>query len=276
MDQHNQGRAKLMEYPFVSASHKALMVDLVSTVENRLGSQLLPCTLPPDVQYCQNETGTARNSLHIRSGNQYSPVDFILGSWLHCKLPTGAELNITNISAYLNLSTDAPNITMDLIRSSPTSLVLILDLPPRKDPVFYPDYLETFYEKSQLDSHRQMLQKLPEIQPYVSSSLYIRSLFSPTAILIRAETEADGGDRMEEIIKNHIGPVAKEVFGIWLDSCACGGREVNAEEKGYLKKRDEIVKKKTIENDLGISFPRLFGPEIADRLLGAIRNVYNI
>lgn len=249
------------------------MVNLLSKVEDRLGSQLLPCTLPLDVQHCQNESGTSQASLHIRSGLQSSPVDFILGSWLHCKLPTGAALNITSLIAYLNLSTDAPNFVAELIQSSPTSLILLLDLPPRKDLVLYPDYLQTFYEDSQLDTHRQMLQKLPEVQPYVSSSLYLRSLFSPTRIMIRIETEEG---RMEEILKDHIEPVAVEVLGFWLDHCACGGgREVKEEEKAYLKKRDELVKKKSIEIDLGSNLPKLFGPELAERVMGAINDVYN-
>jgi hypothetical protein len=51
-------------------------------------------------------------------------IDFILGSWIHCELPTGGggALNITSLSAYLNPSTDAPNFLFELIQSSPTSL----------------------------------------------------------------------------------------------------------------------------------------------------------
>ncbi|XP_065876466.1 red chlorophyll catabolite reductase, chloroplastic [Euphorbia lathyris] len=273
MDLHSQGRAKFLEFPFVSAPHRDLMVDLVSTVENRLGSQLLPCTLPLDVQHCRNETATAQASLHIRSGHQSSAVDFILGSWLHCKLPTGAALNITSLTGYLNLSTDAPNFIIELIQSNPTSLVFILDLPPRKDLVLYPNYLKTFYENTQLETHRQTIQNLPEVSPYVSPSLYLRSLLSPTSIMVRVETDEG---RMEEIIKNEICPVVKEVVGIWLDHCACGGREVEEEEMACLKKRDELVKKKTIEIDLGSNFPRLFGPELTERVLGAIKQVYNV
>ncbi|EEF38771.1 red chlorophyll catabolite reductase, chloroplastic [Ricinus communis] len=276
MELHNQGRSRFLEFPFVSVPQRELMVDLLSAVENRLGSQLLPCTLPPDVQYCRNQSGNAQAAFHIRSANQNSPVDFILGSWLHCKLPTGAALNITSLSAYLNLSTDAPNFLIELIQSSPTSLVLIIDLPPRKDLVLYPDYLQTFYENSQLEAHRQTLQKLKEVQPYVTSSLYLRSFLSPTAIMILVETEAGESGRMEEIIKDQVGPVAKAVFGVWLDKCACGGREVEEEEKAYLKKRDELVKKKIIEIDLASNFPRMFGPELADRILGAIQKIYNV
>jgi red chlorophyll catabolite reductase len=61
MDPHNnEGRTKFKAFPYVSAPDRNLMVDLVSTVENRLDSQLLPCTLPPDVQYYQyqNQSGT--------------------------------------------------------------------------------------------------------------------------------------------------------------------------------------------------------------------------
>lgn len=77
MDPHSQGsKTKFIDFPYVSAPHKNLMVDLVLTLETRLGSQLLPCTLPPDVQYYQNESGTNHASLHIRSGLSSAPVIF--------------------------------------------------------------------------------------------------------------------------------------------------------------------------------------------------------
>ncbi|KAL5549450.1 hypothetical protein UlMin_004681, partial [Ulmus minor] len=162
MELHNEGRGKFMEFPHVSAPHRNLMVDLVSLVENRFDSQLFPCTLPKDVQYYQNDKGTSNATLHIRSGHPSSSIDFLLGSWIHCQLPTGKALNITSLSAYLNTSTDAPNFLLELIRSSPTSVILILDLPPRKDLALHPDYLQTFYEDTKLDSSRQLLEKLPE------------------------------------------------------------------------------------------------------------------
>ncbi|KAL4644825.1 hypothetical protein ACB092_02G191500 [Castanea dentata] len=279
MELNNEfGLTKFKEFPYLSAPHRNLMVDLVSTVENRLGSQLLPCSLPPDVQYYQNQSGSAHASLHTRSGNKpsHSQIDFILGSWIHCKLPTGGALNITSLSAFLNPLTDAPNFLIELIQSSPTSLILILDLPPRKDLVLCPDYLHTFYEETQLDMRKQILEKIPEVKPYISSSLYIRSLVSPTAIMVRIETEASQPGRVEEIIKEHVDPIAKEVLGIWLDQCACGKREVGETERAILEKRDGLIKIKTIEVDIGSNFPRLFGPEVADRVLGAIRDVFTV
>ena len=94
--------------------------------------------------------------------------------------------------------------------------------------------------------------------------------------MIQIGAQAGGPERMEEIVKNHIDPTAQEVLGVWLDHCARGERLVGEEEKAYMMKRDELIKKKTIEIDLGTNFPRLFGPEVTDRVLGAIQKVYNI
>ncbi|KAE8672605.1 Red chlorophyll catabolite reductase [Hibiscus syriacus] len=266
---------KYTDFTFVSAPHRNLMVDMVSTMENRLDSQLKPCTLPSDIQYYYTPSGNSHGSLYIRSGHTSSPVDFVLGSWINCKMPTEGALNITSLSAYLNASTDAPNFLIELIQSSPTSLVFLLDLPPRKDLVLYPEYLNTFYENTRLESLRQTFEKLPEVQPYYSSALYIRCLTSPTSIMIQINTEGSREGRMEEIIKDHVHPVAKEALGIWLDRCACGHRNVDEEGKAYLEKRDGLIKNKTIEIDIGSSFPRLFGPDIANRVLEVIREAYN-
>ncbi|WVY90331.1 hypothetical protein V8G54_035845 [Vigna mungo] len=273
---HDHGRSKFIDFPFVSAAQKNLMVELISRFEDRFHSQLLPCALPPDVQYYQSQSGTAQASLHIRSGTDDSPVDFVLGSWVHSELPTGGSLDITSLSAYLNNSTDAPNFVFEMIRSSPTTLVLILDLPPRKDLVLWPDDLKTFYEDTQLDTHRQALERVPEVQPYFSSSLYIRSVSSPTAIMVRIVTENGGVERMEEIIRDHLDPISKQVLGIWLDHCACAQRDVGEAERAYLKKRDGLIRNKTIEIDLGSSFPRLFGPEVANRVLEAIKGYFTV
>lgn len=183
-------------------------------------------------------------------------------------------MNITSLSGYLNSSTDAPNFLIELIQSSPTSLVLILDLPPRKDLVLHDNYLKTFYEDTQMDTHRQNLSNLPEVLPYFSSSLYIRSVVSPTAILVRVEADAGKDTRLEEIVRDHVGPVAKEVLRVWLDVCACAEIVVGEAERECLAKRDGIIKRKTLEIDLASSFPRLFGQEVATRVLEALQEVF--
>ncbi|CAK9315246.1 unnamed protein product [Citrullus colocynthis] len=266
--------SKLKEFPHLSGSHRALMADLIGAIEDRLEDRLLPCVLPPDVEYYRNQSGTSEGALLVRSGSPDSSINFILASWLHSQLPTGASLNIASLSAYLRPSTDAPNFLIEFIQSSPTSLILILDLPPRKDPVLNPDYLQLFYEDTRLDSYRKTIEELPETRPYVMSSLYFRSLVSPTSIISRVDTESGGPERMEEIIKNHIGPVARDVLRVWLNECACKEREVGMVERVDLEQRDELVKKKTIDIDLGSSLPRLFGQEIADRVVAAIQQVF--
>lgn len=195
---------------------------------------------------------------------------------MHSKLPTGGSLNITSFSAYLNSLNDAPNFVFELIRSSPTMLILVLDLPPRKDLILWPDYLKTFYEDTELDKHRQALETLPEVQPYITSSLFIRAVASPTAIFVRIQTEDDGGERLDEIIRDHIDPISKQVLGIWLDHCATAKREVGQVERDYLRKRDGVIRNKTIEVDLGSSFPRLFGSEVANRILEAIKEYFAV
>ncbi|KAL0535944.1 hypothetical protein IC582_024874 [Cucumis melo] len=267
--------SKLKEFPHLSSSQRALMADLINAIEDRFEDRLLPCTLPPDVEYYQNQSGTSEGALLIRSGSPDSSINFILASWLHSQLPTGASLNIASLSAYLRPSTDAPNFLIEFIQISPTSLILILDLPPRKDPVLNPDYLQSFYEDTRLDTYRKTIEELPETRPYVMSSLFFRSLVSPTSIISRIDTESGGPERMEEIIKNHVGPIARDVVRVWVDECACKEREVGMMERVELEKRDKLVKKKTIDIDLGSSLPRLFGQEVADRVVAAIQRVFD-
>ncbi|XP_057811320.1 red chlorophyll catabolite reductase isoform X2 [Salvia miltiorrhiza] len=271
----DSGKVKFMEFPYASAPTKKLMVELFSSVEEQLGSSLHPsCTLAPDVQYFGNPTDTAHASLHIRSGLPSSQIDFVLGSWIHCQLPSGGALNITSLSAYLTPSTDAPHFLLELIQSSPTSLVLILDLTPRKDLILYPDYLNRYYEDTQLDRHRQRLQMLPEVRPYISPSLYIRAVVSPTAIVVTIDTGATESKTIEQIIEDDVSPIAKDLLRFWIESCACCGRDVDASERAYLAQRDRIIKKTTIDVDLSSSFPRLFGQEIADRAVNALKEYY--
>ncbi|MCD9558458.1 hypothetical protein HAX54_015838 [Datura stramonium] len=75
MEQHSEHhQSKFKEFPYVSVPHRELMVELVSTMENRLGTSLLPCTLPSHVQYFENQTATAHASLYVRSGNSSSQI----------------------------------------------------------------------------------------------------------------------------------------------------------------------------------------------------------
>lgn len=272
MEQQHIGAPKLMEFPHLSDPHRALMVHLITSIETRLSSQLLPSAVPPDVQYYQNQTGASQGTLHIRSGLPSSLIDFYLASWLHLELPNGGALNITNVQGYLKPSTDAPHFQFELVQCSPSFFIFFLDITPRKDLVLHPDYLEIFYQNTKLEEIRQKLDKLPETRPYFSSSLYFRGVVSPTGILVGIEGEAE---RMVEIIRDYVAPASKEVLEMWLEKCARDVREVAEHERGVLRTRDLLIKTKAIEMDLSSSMPRQFGQEVADRVLAVIRKAFN-
>ncbi|MCL7030517.1 hypothetical protein MKW94_012113 [Papaver nudicaule] len=268
---------KFIDFPHLSISTKNLMVDLVSKTENTLSPNLLPSSLPPEVQYFQNSSATSQGCLHIRSGTNNSQVDCVLGNWIHCELPNGGALDITTLTAYLNSNTDAPRFLIEFIQNSPKSLILILDLPPRKDVVMNPEYLKTFYEETQLDESRKKLLELSEIRSYISASLYLRALSSPTAISVTIDCgESGGAARLEEIIRDHVGPIAKDMLEVWLNQCVCTERGVDESEKVELMKRDVLIKKKTVEVDLASSLPRLFGQDVANLVIEAISKAFDI
>ncbi|KAK4416199.1 Red chlorophyll catabolite reductase, chloroplastic [Sesamum alatum] len=269
MDSGDEMRAKLMEFPYVSAPHRDLMVEMLSSLDTKLGSSLQPCALPPDVQHFGNPAGTAYAAMQLRPGVPSSQVDFIVGGWVHSKLPSGGAVNITSLSGYLKSSTDAPNFRLELIQRIPTSLVMVLDLTPRKDPILHPDHLKTYYEDAQLDRHRQRFHTLPEVTPYFSSSLYVRALLSPTAIVASIDVSS------EEIIRDHVTPIAQELLHFWIESCACIERCVGESERAYIRERDRTIKNTAIEVDLGSSFPRMFGQDIADRVLTVLKVHHN-
>lgn len=66
--------SKLMEFPHLTAAHRDLMVDLIQAVDDGVGEHLLPSTVPSDVEYYQNQTGTSQGTLLIRSALPPSPV----------------------------------------------------------------------------------------------------------------------------------------------------------------------------------------------------------
>ncbi|KAI3980549.1 hypothetical protein MKX01_025114 [Papaver californicum] len=276
MDPPQINHPKFMDFPHLSISNKTLIVDLVSKMDNTLSPNLLPSSLSPQVQYFQNSSSTSQGTLHIRSGTNNSLVDCVLGSWIHCELPNGGALHITTLTAYLTSKTDAPRFLIEFLQNSPTSLILVLDLPPRKDLVMSPEYLKTFYEETHLDESRKKLLELLEIRPYISSSLYIRALSSPTAISVTIDCESGGAARLEEIIRDHVGPIAKDILEVWLNQCVCTERGIDESEKLELMKRDVLIKKKTVEMDLASSLPRLFGQDVANLVIKAIEKAFGI
>ena len=199
----------------------------------------------------------------------------MIASWLHLKQPHGGAFNITNIAGYLKTTNDIPHFQFELVQCSPTFLIFFLDLIPRVDIVLRPDYLTTFYEETELEKYRRRLDAVSEVSPYFSSSLFFRKVVSSTGILVSVKCEESESGRVEEIIREEIGPISKEVLRIWMELCSNGGREIeDGNERNLLEKRDLMIKKKAIEMDLSKTMPLQFGEEVAERVLRVIRSAF--
>lgn len=165
---------------------------------------------------------------------------------------------------------DSPHLLFEFIQSGPNSLVLVLDLLPRKDIVFDTEYLHRYYESSELENVRQEFEKHPQAQPYLTSALYVRGVVSPTALLYKISGDGvEGG--LDTVIEELVHPAAKKVFTTWLDAYKNLGQSMDSDAIAYMKKRDEQIKGKGVEVDLSSNMPRLFGQEIADSVVAAFR-----
>ncbi|KAJ7525412.1 hypothetical protein O6H91_17G049700 [Diphasiastrum complanatum] len=270
----SKGAMGWVEFPRMSGASLLLMESVAESMEKELGSGLNPSRTPADVSYFKNSEGNAEGSINIRSGKEGSKIDFVLGSWLSCNLPFGS-LHISTLIAMLGPDTDAPHLLFEFIQNGQDSLVLVFDLLPRKDLVLEPEYLQRFYEETRLEAIRQELENAPESERYISSSLYVRSVVSPTALLFKVNGISPSGKPIEggieRVISELLHPAVKKAFGVWLQSFQTLGRQVTEQERSFLVKRDEQIMSKGVEVDLSANMPRLFGQKIADRVVAAFR-----
>lgn len=170
---------------------------------------------------------------------------------------------------------------MEFIQNSPTNMVFITDFIPREDLVLHSDdYLHRYYEQGKLEEIRQSLVSVPSVDPYVVSSLFIRSVMSPSSIVVTVNCKDES--EMDLMFRDHVGVVAKKLVEHWLESCA---NDVNykpkpnsAEEEEpevdsevmIRTKRDNVIKKNFMKNDLSVFLPSLFEKEVADEIFASI------
>lgn len=76
MDEQKIRGQKLMDFPHLLPPHKDVMVGLISALDKRLRSHLLPSSVsvPSDVEYYENQSGASQGSLCINRGLDSSPV----------------------------------------------------------------------------------------------------------------------------------------------------------------------------------------------------------
>ncbi|KAH7446787.1 hypothetical protein KP509_01G075900 [Ceratopteris richardii] len=267
-----------MQFPFLSEAAAGLMENIAETIGEELGSLLCTSRTPPDVTLFKNSKQTAEGSVVLRAGKDKGQVSFVLGSWLHCKLTAGT-LDIATIIVMLGPEIDAPHFMFEFIQNDNNSVVLLLDLLPRKDVVVHPDYLKRYYEDTGLEKLRKGLEKIPQSKVYVPSSLYVRSVVSPTALLYKFKSlQQSGGNAsvgsledLDVLVKEIVHPTAKEVLFKWLDAFRHKGKRVGGDESRRLMERDNQIKEKGIEIDLSSNMPRLFGHEITNKVVQAYR-----
>jgi red chlorophyll catabolite reductase len=206
----------------------------------------------------------------------FSPVlqiDFTLEAWFHRQLPGGGAIDISTLIFFLNGATDAPHFLMELIQGSPTSLVVLIDLLPRKDLPLHPDYIARYYEATGVDAHRQSIERLPQVRPYVSPLLLVRSLWSPTAVVVDVQCGEGGEAALEEIVRGQVATSAKEVLGIWLEHYAAAVEMSDAEREGIVA-RDKMISTTELELNLSANLPRMFDADVSARVVAEIRKAF--
>lgn len=140
--------------------------------------------------------------------------------------------------------------------------------------MLHPEYLDEYYSNTVLDKVRRDLEELPQISLYRSPSLYIRGVLSPTAVAVRVDCESEGD--LEEIVGKSVGRSCKEVLGVWVGKCVGEMKEIGSGEMDGMVRRDGLIKKMMIEIDLTANLPRLFGDDVADRIVTETKKVFGV
>ncbi|OQU92187.1 hypothetical protein SORBI_3001G306600 [Sorghum bicolor] len=202
-------------------------------------------------------------------------IDFMLEAWFHRALPTGGAIDITSLVVFLNGTTDAPHFLMELIQGGPSSLVVLLDLFPRRDLPVHPDYIDKYYGATSVDAHRINIEKIPQVRPYVSPSLLVRSLWSPTAVVVDIQCGEQGKEAaLEEIVRGQLAHSAAELLHVWLNKCAGSVEEMEETEKEILVARDKMISTTSVKLNLSANLPKIFDKHVSDRVVAEIDKAF--
>ncbi|OEL35335.1 Red chlorophyll catabolite reductase [Dichanthelium oligosanthes] len=253
-------------------AHREVMLTLAREAEARLGGQLLPSEVPADVTWFGD--GAAIGSVDVRRGAPGSSIDFMLEAWFHRTLPTGGAIDITSLIVFLNGATDAPHFVMELIQGGPSSLVVLLDLFPRRDLPLHPDYIDKYYDATGVDNHRQSIARIPQVRPYVSPSLLVRSLWSPTAVIVDVQCGERNEGVLEEIVRSQLASSAMAALDVWLEHCAGSVVEMEAAERDSLVARDKTISTTSVKRNLSANLPKMFDNGVSDRVVAQINKAF--
>ncbi|TVU30892.1 hypothetical protein EJB05_22544, partial [Eragrostis curvula] len=257
-------------------AHRDVMLSLAREAETRLGARLLPSEVPANVADFSDDDGRALGSVDVRRGAPGSSIDFMLEAWFHRALPggRGGAIDITSLIVFLNGATDAPHFLMELIQGGPSGLVLLLDLFPRKDLPLHPGYIDRYYAATGVDAHRRDVERIPHVRPYVSPSLLVRSLWSPTAVVVDVQCGEGGEAKLEEIVRGQLASSAAAVLDVWLERCAGSVVEMEAAERESLVARDKMIATTSVELNLSANLPKMFSADVSGRVVAEISKAF--
>ncbi|XP_062200227.1 red chlorophyll catabolite reductase-like [Phragmites australis] len=255
-------------------AHREVMLALARVAEVRLGSRLLPSEVPADVAEFGDAAGGALGSVDVRRGAPRSSIDFMLETWFHRAIPSGGAIDITSLIVFLNGATDAPHFLMELIQGGPSSLVVLLDLFPRRDLPLHPDYIDKYYSATGVDTHRVNIERVPQVRPYVSPSLLVRSLWSPTAVVVDIQCGEGGEAALEEIVRGQLASSAMAVLDVWLEQCAGSVVEIEEADRLSLVARDKMISTTSVKLNLSANLPKMFEAEVCSRVVDEINKAF--
>lgn len=164
---------------------------------------------------------------------------------------------------------------IELIQSGSSSLVILLDLFPRRDLPLHPGYIDRYYNATGMDAHRQDMERVPQVRPYVSPLLLIRSLWSPTAIVADVQCGEGGGAELEETVHGQLARSVTAVLDVWLDTCAVSVLDMEVEEREGMVARDKIIITTDVQLNLSVNLPKMFSTEVSDRVVAEIRKAFS-
>eukprot|EP00850_Spirogloea_muscicola_P017689 SM000154S01424 [mRNA] locus=s154:250613:251885:- [translate_table: standard] len=267
-----------MDFSNLGPATAAMMGDLLATLEREIGDELQPSQTPQDVRSFEGPQGNSRGSIVMRAGTDRSKIDTVLVSWLQCTLPFGT-LRFATLSMLMGPGTDTPHLLFEFPIGGPKLLTVVMDLLPRRDLALDAEYLERFYESSELHKLRQQLDGEERLLLYTPATLYIRAATSPVALMYTAAPPSGGHGQgaadaglVEPLISDIVHPTASRALDAWIDAYRNRSRVVLDEpERESLRARDASVKRNGIEVDLTSNLPRLFGQDVTDRVLQAVR-----
>ncbi|OUL34853.1 red chlorophyll catabolite reductase [Nostoc sp. T09] len=205
-----------------------------------------------ELQNYSAQNAEVYGSLNTFSGSE---IDWLVHQWAR-KPKSG--FNYIRLVIWLGSHIRVPHLAFEFATFG--HLFFYMDYIPRTDLSTDLEYLDRYYES--VNQTYLNLQEDSRFQPFISKSLYIRQVLSPTCLLFTCPV----ANETLEFISN----IAFEMMNPWL-RWVDEAEPVPESERTALSKRDLIVRRAVAERDPGNeNSVRLFGEELTDKLVRSL------